>query len=207
MNLWHKILALAAVLLFISGCAKPEPVLVVTVGGLGFSQMGDLRHAVIAQCPQAKVISAGAWDAYKTDIKALATAKPHEHIILIGHSLGCPAIAQTAAELPRVDLAVFIDPAWDDFRLPRSVVNYLWYQRSGFGLERESRIVGAARTSRIPGGHNEIPHAPELIEGVVEAINRIQTTTGAPAEAGHRSKPTRGGRPLAAANRDGDNGS
>jgi pimeloyl-ACP methyl ester carboxylesterase len=176
-NFLPKLLALALLLLFcFPGCAKPEPVLVVTVGGLGFSQMGDLRHAIIRQCPQAKVISAGAWDAYKTDITALATAKPHQHIILVGHSFGCQAIANAASQLPKVDLAVFIDPAWNDFPLPAAVASYLWYQRSGLGLEREARILGAAKTITIEGGHNDIPHAPQLIASVISAINAIPPT-------------------------------
>jgi len=204
---WQKLLALAVVLLCLSGCARPEPTLVVVVGGLGLSQLGDLRHAVIDQCPQAKVVSAGAWDGYKADITGIATAKPHDHIILVGHSLGCPAIAQAAEQLPKVDLAVFIDPAWDDFRLPRGVERYLWYQRTGFGLEREAHIVGAARTSTIEGGHNAIPHAPELIAGVVRAINSISISGGRKAETDHRQRATRNGRPLAAGSRDGANGS
>ena len=192
---WHKLLALGLLLWGLGGCARPEPTLVVTVGGLGFSQMGDLRHAVKRECPQAKVVSAGAWDAYKADIKAIATAKPHEHIILIGHIFGCPAIAQAAEKLPNVDLLVFIDPAWSDFRMPSNVPQYLWYRRSGIGLEREARIIGAATSRTIKGGHNDIPHAPELIAGVVQAINHIDSRRSAS-----------GGRPMASGPRDPDSG-
>ncbi len=191
---WQKLLALAIVLCCISGCAKPEPIFVVTVGGLGFSQMHDLRRAVIEQCPQAKVVSAGAWDAYKADIAAMAKEKPHEHIILIGHSFGCSAIAQAAKQLPTVDLEVFIDPAWDDFHLPGNVSHYLWYQRSGFGLEREAHIIGASTTNKIQGGHNDIPHARELIAGVVQAINRINESD----DFDHHAKRSPNNRPLAA---------
>src|SRR5437762_5104 len=107
-NPFRSIRALLTIFLLaaLASCAHPEPTLVVTVGGLGFSQMGDLRQAIAKSCPQATVISAGMWDAYKTDIKALATAKPHLHIILVGHSFGCEAIAQAAAQMPRVDLAI-----------------------------------------------------------------------------------------------------
>jgi len=164
-------LALVMLMFCFWGCAHPEPTLVVVVGGLGFSQLGDLRHAVAEKCPQATVVSAGGWDGYKTDLKALATAKPHQHIILVGHSFGCQAIAEAAAQLPKVDLAVFIDPAWDDFRLSKNIDHYLWYQRSGIGIEREAKIVGAAAPKTITGGHNDIPHAPELIADVVVAIN------------------------------------
>jgi pimeloyl-ACP methyl ester carboxylesterase len=207
MTVCRRLLPLAIVLCCITGCARPEPILVVTVGGLGFSQMGDLRHAVTQQCPQAKVVSAGAWDAYKADIKAIATEKPHEHIILIGHSLGCPAIAQTAEQLPKVDLAVFIDPAWDDFHLPSTVAHYLWYQRSDFGLERKAHIVGAAAARRIQGSHNNIPHDPELIAAVVQAINTIQSRTGAPPASNDLAKSGSHNRRLASGMRGIDNGS
>jgi len=160
------------------GCAKPEPTLVVTVGGLGFSQMYDLRVAVKEQCPEAKVVSAGMWDAYKSDIKKIATEKPRQHIILIGHSLGCEAIDKAAEALPRVDLAVFIDPAWDDFRLSSTIGKCLWYQRSTFALVRQARIAGAPPAKIIRGGHNDIPHSPDLIAEVVAAIKRVEASGG-----------------------------
>src|SRR4051812_27103024 len=75
---WRKLFALVMFMVCLGGCAHPEPTLVVVVGGLGFSQLGDLRHAVAEKCPQATVVSAGGWDGYKTDVKALATAKPHQ---------------------------------------------------------------------------------------------------------------------------------
>ena len=63
---WLVLVLLAGSVL---GCAQTQPTLVVTVGGMGFSQMYDLRVAVKAQCPEAKVVSAGMWDAYKTDLR------------------------------------------------------------------------------------------------------------------------------------------
>lgn len=170
-----KLLVLAVLLCLLGGCSPPKPTVVVVVGGLGFSQLGDLRRAVERECPNAKVVSAGGLDGYKADIKGLATKKPREHVILIGHSLGCPAIASAAEQLPKVDLAVFIDPAWDDFRLPRNVSRTLWYKRSEWSIVRQARIVGASPPKTIEGGHNNIPHSPELIASVVEAINGMKS--------------------------------
>jgi pimeloyl-ACP methyl ester carboxylesterase len=170
---FRPLLLLAFLSALLCGCAKPQRTLVVTVGGLGFSQMHELRMAVEKQCPDAKVVSAGAWDAYKTDITKIATAKPRQHIILIGHSFGCEAIDRAAAELPKVDLAVFIDPAWSDFSLAATIQHYLWFKRSSIGIEREARIVGASGPRQIAGGHNDIPHSPELIAQVVAEIQRI----------------------------------
>ena len=166
----RRFLPLLLLILSLTGCARPEPTLVVVVGGLGLSQLGDLRHAVIKECPEATVVSAGAWDAYKSDLKSLATKKPHEHIIFIGHSFGCESIAKTAADMPKVDLTVFIDPAWDDFHLSPTISKYLWYRRSNFDIEREAKIIGAT-PKIINGNHNGIPHSPELIAEVVAAVN------------------------------------
>ncbi len=157
----------------LGGCAEEPRTLVVTVGGAGFSQMHDLREAVERECPEARVISAGMWDAYKTDIRKIVTDKPRDHVILIGHSFGCAAIDEAADELPLVDLAVFIDPAWNDFSLSKRVDEYLWFKRSTFGIEREARIVGASGAKEIEGGHNDIPHSPQLIAEVVAEVRRI----------------------------------
>jgi pimeloyl-ACP methyl ester carboxylesterase len=168
-----EILAAAGLVCLVSGCSRQEATLVVVVGGLGGSQLGDLRKGIEEHCPQATVVSAGDWDAYRADVKAIATAKTYPHVVFIGHSFGCQTIARVAAEVPRVDLAVFIDPAWDDVRLCKTVEHYLWYQRSGFGIEREAQVVGADKPKVIKGDHNSIPHAPELIAEVVNAVNGI----------------------------------
>jgi pimeloyl-ACP methyl ester carboxylesterase len=170
-----KLFTLMMLLCCLTGCAGPQRILVVVVGGLGFSQLDDLRKSLEHQCPQATVVSAGAWNGYKTDVEAMATAKPHEQIIFIGHSFGCQTIAQAAAHLAKVDLAVFIDPAWDDFRLVGNIAHYRWYQRSGKDIEREAHIVGADKPEIIKGDHNSIPHSPELIAEVVAAINELQS--------------------------------
>jgi hypothetical protein len=168
-----KALTLVALAAALGGCAKTPRTLVVTVGGAGFSQMHDLRMAIKDQCPEAEVVSAGMWDAYKADIGKIVAAKPRDHVILIGHSFGCGAIDDAADALPRVDLAVFIDPAWNDFSLSRTIARHLWFQRSTFGIEREAKILGASGAKKIEGGHNDIPHSPELIAQVVAEVNRI----------------------------------
>ncbi len=164
--------------LALAACAHPQRTLVVTVGGAGFSQMHDLRMALEKECPDAKIVSAGAWDAYNADLKKIATDKPRDHIIFIGHSFGCRAIDDAADELAgatakKVDLAVFIDPAWNDFDLSPNINRYLWFKRSTFDIEREARIIGASNPQKIPGSHNEIPHSPLLISQVVAEVQRI----------------------------------
>ena len=168
-----KLLVVLVVLCLLGGCKKPEPTLVVFVGGLGWTQLGDIQKAVERECPHVTVISAGNWDAYKTDLKEIVNKTPHRDVVFVAHSFGCGSIAETAGKLPLVDLAVFIDPAWNDFKLPRSVGNYLWFKRSGLGIEREATIIGAGGARTIEGGHNNIPHSPELIAGVVDAIRRV----------------------------------
>ena len=145
----------------------------ITSGGLGFSQMGDVRRAIEKQCPDADVVSAGWWDAYKSDMAQIIRDKPHDHIVLVGHSLGCQTIAETAKKVSKVDLVVLIDPAWDDIHLPRNIERCLWYRRSDFGWEREANVSGGSGFITIKGGHNDIPQSPQLIEAVVQAINGI----------------------------------
>ncbi|HEY7091161.1 MAG TPA: hypothetical protein VH518_23895 [Tepidisphaeraceae bacterium] len=167
---FHLIVLIAVC--FVVGCAQ-KPMLVVTVGGLGYSQMGNVRHAIQQQCPQADVVSAGWWDAYKADLPRIIRESPRKHLVLVGHSLGCQTIAQTAAKVSKVDLVVFIDPAGDDIRLPRTVERCLWYQRSNWDWIGQAKVNGASPT-KINGGHNEIPQSTELISGVVQAINGIR---------------------------------
>jgi pimeloyl-ACP methyl ester carboxylesterase len=180
-----QIIVLIAVVFF-AGCA-PKPTLVVTVGGLGFSQMGDVRRAIQRQCPKAEVVSAGAWDAYKSDVLHIVRKSPRKHLVLVGHSLGCHTVSQTAAKVSRVDLAVLIEPAWDDIRLPGSVERCLWYQRSDFGLVRQAKVVGASPAT-IKGGHDDVPQSKQLIAEVVEAINGISDRGSGPPP-GKNGKP------------------
>jgi predicted alpha/beta hydrolase family esterase len=147
------------------GCEKQKPTLVVMVGGLGFSQLADVRKAVQKECPDATVVNAGGWDGYKANLGAILKSKKYEHVVMVGHSFGCGAIAEAAKDVEKVELAVFIDPAWDDFKMPGTIGRHMWFKRSKFGIEREARIVGAARPVTIEGGHNDIPHSEVLIGG------------------------------------------
>jgi pimeloyl-ACP methyl ester carboxylesterase len=171
-------LAALTLLLFLpllAACQKPQPTLVVLVGGLGVTQLGDIETQLSRQCPNATVVSAGGFNGYQANLNDILAKYPHRNVVLIGHSLGGPAIAQTAEQLPRVDLAVFIDPSWDDFKLPRSVNNVLWFQRSDDDMERPSQIAGAGAPRTIPGKHNDIPHSPHLIDRIVAAVNPLST--------------------------------
>lgn len=165
-----RVIVLIAVLSF-AGCAR-KPTLVITVGGMGFSQMGSIRRAIQRQCPNADVVSAGAWDAYKSDVLRMIRKSRRDHLVLVGHSLGCQTAAQTASQVSKVDLVVLIEPAWDDIRLPRNVGRCLWFRRSDFGMVRQAKVIGASPT-QIKGGHDDIPHSAELIAEVVKAINEI----------------------------------
>ena len=168
-----KILWTLLAIFCLAACEKPQRTIVITVGGAGFSQMHDLRMTLERECPDAKIVSAGAWDAYKTDLAHIATEKSRDHIILIGHSFGCGAINEAADKLPHVDLAVFIDPAWNDFSLSKHVGQYLWFTRSTFDLERRATIIGASDPVQIQGNHNDIPHSSDLISRIVAQVQKI----------------------------------
>jgi pimeloyl-ACP methyl ester carboxylesterase len=98
---------------------------------------------------------------------------PHDHLVLIGHSLGCETIAQAAGEVKRVDLLVLIEPAPDDIRLPKNVGLCLWYQRTNFDFFIRMAKVFGPSPIKINGGHNDVPQSKEVVAAVVKAINRI----------------------------------
>jgi predicted alpha/beta hydrolase family esterase len=134
--------------------------------------MGDVRRAIEKQCPDADVRSAGAWDAFKSDLPKMIRESPHDHLVFVGHSLGCNTIAQAASSVSKVDLVVLIEPAGDDIRLPKHVARCIWYQRSNFDWIGQAKVSGAS-AKKINGGHNDIAHSPTVITEVVDAINEI----------------------------------
>lgn len=180
---------LLTALVGLTACAKPQPTVVVLVGGLGMSQLGDVKAAVKQRCPEADVVSAGWWDAYKEDPAALAREKPRERIIMVGHSFGCKTVAEAAAKLPAIDLAIFIEPAWNDVTVPRNVRRVLWFQRSEIGFTRKAKILAGVKPVVINGGHNTVTESPTLISGIVEAINQV--TWERQASARNSSRATR----------------
>jgi hypothetical protein len=168
------LVVVVALLSTLGGCAKPKSTLVVMVGGLGISQLGDVRRAVTAQCEDVEVVNAGGLDGYKANLPGIVNGNKYQRVVMVGHSFGCGAFAEAAPNMKPIDLAVFIDPAWNDFKLPGSVRGYIWFKRSSIGLERQATIIGASNPKVIKGGHNDIPHSAELISEVVIAINRAR---------------------------------
>jgi pimeloyl-ACP methyl ester carboxylesterase len=164
---------LLLVALFLPGCATSKPTLVVLVGGAGLSQLGDLGENISALCPDADVIETGGWDGFRADLRQIIRAHPSAGLVLVGHSFGCRTIADAAADLPAVDLAVMIDPAWDDITLPPTVYSCLWYQRADEGLERRAVITNGGRPELVSGDHNDICHSPQLIAEVSQAVRNI----------------------------------
>jgi len=157
----------------LGGCGEPKTTRVLLVGGAGLSQLGELGSTIAAMCPDAQVDETGGWDGFRADLKHIAGQHPDQTVILIGHSLGCQTIAEAAAQLPRVDLVVMIDPAWDDITLPRSIVSFMWFQRAEDGIERRATVLNGGHPRIISGDHNGICHSPELISEVARAVNDI----------------------------------
>ncbi|MCL2639218.1 MAG: hypothetical protein FWD53_00080 [Phycisphaerales bacterium] len=187
---WRQLLLVMLMAWLLGACAKTKPTLVVTVGGMGYSQLRTLRLMIIQECPYAKVVNAGGWDGHNANLKRIAESKPRTNIIFIGHSFGCGAINEAAEKMQKLDLAVFIDPAWNDFNLSKNIVDHIWYQRSGMGIERQAQIVGSTVTPRtIKGGHNDIPHSPMLIAEVINAIHAIHEKSEAAAKAAETPPP------------------
>jgi len=168
-----RVVFLLVLAITLGGCVGNRPTLVVFVGGAGLSQLGDLKTAVSAACPDADVIEISAWDGFRSDVARVINARQPRGVVLIGHSFGCETIARAATQLRTVDLAVLIEPAWDDIVLPRNVQSCLWYQRSEIGMERRAVVHGGGRPITVPGGHNDLPRTPEVIVEVVRFVDRI----------------------------------
>jgi len=179
---WRQLLVVVMAAWLLGACAKTKPTLVVCVGGMAYSQLRTLRLTIIQECPYAKVVNAGGWDGYKADLKRIAEEKPRTNIIFIGHSFGCEAINKAADKMAKLDLAVFIEPAWDDFKLSPNIRDHIWYQRATAGFDvRRAQIIGANPPRLIKGGHSDVPHSPMLIAEVVNAIHAVHEKSGAAA--------------------------
>ena len=152
------------------------PVYVMVVGGWGHDQTLDIAHAINTQCPRAEVWVAGSWDAYKVDIAAHVRANANgRKIVLIGHSFGAAAIINATHQLPFVELLVFVDPVeydWGNTELPTNIGDYLWFRRTNPIGPFRADVKGGKYTP-IEGGHNNIPHNPELIHFTVNAVNSL----------------------------------
>lgn len=156
----------------------PAPVTLTTfvmvVGGWGHDQTLDIAHTINTQCPRAEVWVAGSWDAYKVDIVAHVRANANgRKIVLIGHSFGAAAIINATHQLPFVELLIFVDPVeydWGNTELPTNIGDYLWFRRTNPIGPFRADVKGGKYTP-IEGGHNSIPHSPELIHFTVNAVN------------------------------------
>ena len=164
---------LLLLVLFLPGCATSKPTLVVLVGGAGLSQLGELGENISAICPDADVIETGGWDGFRADLKRVVKEHPSQSLILVGHSFGCQTIANDAGAISTVELAVMIDPAWDDITLPRTIRSCLWYRRAADGMERTAIIRNGGAPTIIAADHNDICHSPRLMNEVAQVIKNI----------------------------------
>ena len=172
----HRVVVALVVWLgmMLGGCTTGKPTLVLLVGGAGLSQLGELSENISASCPDADVVETSGWDGFRADLGSYVRSHPYQGVVLIGHSFGCKTIAESAASMSNVDLAVMIDPAWDDFALPPSIRSCLWYQRAeDGGPERRSTIINGGRPMVVSGDHGEICHSPQIMAQVTQMVRGI----------------------------------
>ncbi len=150
-------------------------ILVLTVGGLGSSQMADIEARFRIE-PRCRVVSAGKWDGYKTDLLDLIAHNQRPFVAVIGHSFSAIPILDLIANSPGlVSYAAFIDPVSDEafvssYPMPTQRPKFFWCQRSKIGIEAKLNITDAGQPEIIEGGHNELPHKTEVIERLARDI-------------------------------------
>lgn len=182
----RKILPLLFLSAILASCSPPDSTevqngtsaIVVVVGGLGGSQLKDLYSTIVLKCPKVTVIWAGDNDAYQTNVLTLINnvkKDANTKIVLIGHSFGGDTVDKAADQLESVDYLALIDPVapgWGDMTLSSHAKSYDLFIRSDFIGPRDAVIAGAAYTV-IQGGHNTIPHDPQVIDDIVNHINSL----------------------------------
>ncbi len=131
--------------------------------------------------PSCRVVSAGKWDGYKTDLAKLIRANRLPKVAVIGHSMaGMPIIELIAEYRELIDYAALLDPVGPfgvgECEMPDNPPLYWWARRSKIGgevligLEVPLRITNANGPQIIEGGHNDLPHKAEVIERLARDI-------------------------------------
>ncbi len=142
-----------------------------TVGGLGSSQMADIE-ARFRKDPRCHVVSAGNWNGYVQDLAGIIAANALPFVAVIGHSFAAIPILDI---IEHIQYAAFIDPVSDEtfvssYPMPTKRPPFFWCQRSKPGIEVKLNITDAGQPEIIEGSHNELPHKTEVIERLARDI-------------------------------------
>jgi hypothetical protein len=185
---YNILIAYSAFALLLASCkppaaAAPSPstadTLVVVDGGWGEDQTGKMAAAIRAQCPRARVISVGSWDAYKVDIRPIIAANPLPKRVYILHSYAAWWLTQT---LPHADYEVILDGVnpggsgqtwYGDLPLPANVDHVELYWRTDLIGPRDARIPGTTPII-VPGAHNDVPNNEGVIAATIAEINALE---------------------------------
>ncbi len=164
-------------------------ILVVTVPGLGKSQMGDIE-ARFRKDPRCRVVSVGDLDGYKANLTKIVYGNVYApdgltNVAVIGHSFAAiPILDLISNHRELVDYAAFIDPVSDEdfvssYPMPANPPPFFWCRRSKVGLETlvgamiPLNITDAGQPEIVEGSHNELPHKTEVIERLARDILNI----------------------------------
>lgn len=147
--------------------------LVVPVGGLGLSQLGDIVNA-IAPLPGVEILS---WDRVNeygdsADIWAFLNAHPESPAYLIGHSLGVDQAISCALLLKERCVGVaLLDPVW--FEKPNPGCPALVFHADNSFPFPQGSVKDITGTTIEGTTHNSLAHDPRVIAKIVDVVRTI----------------------------------
>lgn len=173
------ILALA-----LCGCKPPAPPapapaapLIVSVGGLGWSQLGAFNGQIAVNFPAVTLANFGPFNGYLGDVAGYTNAYPHRTgVIFAAHSFGCQTVCESSAVVGDVALIILYDPVCStpgqvDLTVPPNVRRCLVFRRSKIGVERMAVMHGVYEEIIVPNaGHNDVPSSAMALDISMAAI-------------------------------------
>ncbi len=172
------ILALLVTTLLTSCSRPPEPAppkptapVVLTVGGLGSSQLQDVVLALAAM-KDFQTVDMGSPNGYRADLQGYANSIPNDIRAAVGHSAAGGALCRAALTCPKLRHLVLLDPAMDsDITVPTDV-DCLVVVADPTPFITQSRVHGVYREVHSPYSHNVFLHHPEVVAMVVGEVSR-----------------------------------
>lgn len=155
---------------------KADAPLIVSVGGLGNSQLPDFDAAVTAAFPNVSLASMGSPNGYLADVAGYVNSHPHgATVILAGHSFGCATICRDAAKIGPIALMLLLDPVADEagvseMSVTANVRRCLVFRRGRPDIERQATVHGIFEEVVIDADHNGLPHDARCLQLSTEAI-------------------------------------
>lgn len=144
---------------------KPSAPLIVSVGGLEGSQLGEVNSMIAVEFPGADVAFFGPKNGFASDVEGYIGSNPHDTIIGVAHSFGCDE------PWGKMKLLVLLDPVCRPghafIEIPASVETCIVYRARipTPGIFRAS-LMGKFSEVWVNRSHNNLPHDPPTISDI-----------------------------------------